>query len=341
MTTQVKPNRKEATIAVFLDAVPAPKSGSTNANVSNGGGISAWRLSAAQRKRLASAAPQIDFRFCDDQAAFLAVLPDADAVLVWSFKPEWVALAPHLKWIATPAAGRDYFKCPKTGIEMTYGAFHGQIIGETVIGMLLAVRRGLLPAQAAIGAGNPWPREAIAPAMRTLRGSHAVIVGFGSIGTWIASYLKPFHVRITGIRRHPEATPRPSFFEDGDRVLPLSELDAILPTADSLILCLPGTPEAQNILDSRRLALLPSDAIVCNVGRGNALDEGALMDALREERLCAACLDVFRTEPLPAGSPLRECPNLYLFPHSSAIAPEYLDLYLDEYIPLVQERFGK
>ena len=335
---QAEEKGRKPTVAVFLDAVPAPRSGATGTG-SNGGGVAAWRISRLQRERLAAAVPHVDFRFCDDEPAFLAALPDAEAVLVWAFRPEWTALAPRLRWIATPAAGRDYFKCPKAGIEMTYGSFHGRIIGETVAGMLLAVRRGLLPAQVAQAAGDPWPRETIAPAMRTLRGSHAVIIGFGSIGTWIASCLKPFHVRITGIRRHPDASPRPAFFDASDRILPLSELDTVLPSADSVILSLPGTPETDNLLGARRLSLLPAHAVLCNIGRGNAIDEAALVASLRTGHLSAACLDVFRTEPLPAGSPLRSCPRLYLFPHSSAIAPEYLDLYLDEYIPLVLSRF--
>ena len=72
---------------------------------------------------------------------------------------------------------------------------------------------------------------------------------------------------------------------------------------------------------------------------GTPIDEGALVRALKSGRLGAACLDVFRQEPLPADSPLRRAPNGLLLPHASAISPEYLDLFLDEYIPMFNARF--
>ena len=119
----------------------------------------------------------------------------------------------------------------------------------------------------------------------------------------------------------------------------LERLDALLPTADHLILALPATPETDGLVDAARLARLPLRAAVYNVGRGNVLDESALARALVRGRLRAACLDVFRQEPLPANSPLRTAPNILLMPHASAIAPEYLDLFLDEFIPLFRARY--
>lgn len=296
--------------------------------------IASWRLSDAQKARMRAELPVARFAFCDDEATFLHALPAARAAVVWSFRPEWADLAPHLEWVATPAAGRDYFPPPPPRIECTYGSFHGRIIGETVLGMLLAASRGLLQAQAAQHAGDPWPRVAIAPAMRTLRGGRAVILGYGAIGRWIARYLAPMGVRVAGVRRHPV----PENEIPGVEVLPPAAIDALLPSADFLVLALPGTPETEGILDVRRIALLSPSCIVCNVGRGSAVDEDALADALRAGRLRAACLDVFRIEPLPAGSPLLRCPNLFAFPHSSAIAPEYLDLFLDEYVALFRAR---
>ncbi len=141
-------------------------------------------------------------------------------------------------------------------------------------------------------------------------------------------------MRISGVRRHPA----PETEIPGVYVVPLAELDALLPSADFLVLALPGTAETDGILDVRRMSLLPAACVVCNVGRGRAIDEDALADALRAGRLRAACLDVFRAEPLPADSSLRSCPNLFAFPHSSAIAPEYLDLFLDEYVALFRAR---
>jgi phosphoglycerate dehydrogenase-like enzyme len=92
-------------------------------------------------------------------------------------------------------------------------------------------------------------------------------------------------------------------------------LEEVLPETDLLILSLPATAETRNILDARRLALLPETARIVNVGRGSALDQKALERMLREGKLAGAALDVFEQEPIPADDPLWDCPNLVITPH--------------------------
>ena len=99
----------------------------------------------------------------------------------------------------------------------------------------------------------------------------------------------------------------------------------------NLLCFLPSGPETDRLLDARRLALLNPSAFLCNFGRGNLVDETALAAALRAGRLGGALLDVFAEEPLPADSPLRSAPRCWLLPHASAFAPDYLDLYFEEF----------
>jgi len=81
------------------------------------------------------------------------------------------------------------------------------------------------------------------------------------------------------------------------------------------------------------LRALPRRAVLINVGRGNAVDEEALARALRSRRIAAACLDVFKHEPLDARSPLAcDLPNLHRLPHASAFAPEYLPMFFRELV---------
>ena len=68
-------------------------------------------------------------RVCRTEEEFTALLPQATAVFVWTFKQEWFALAPRLRHVCTPAAGRDYFKVvPPEGVTMHYGSVHGAIV---------------------------------------------------------------------------------------------------------------------------------------------------------------------------------------------------------------------
>ncbi|MBT4820420.1 MAG: D-2-hydroxyacid dehydrogenase, partial [Lentisphaerae bacterium] len=169
----------------------------------------------------------------------------------------------------------------------------------------------------------------LAQQMRLLRGATVTILGFGHIGEWIARLLAPFGVRIVGVRR--TKTVQPAFLRDTDRIVTLDELDQVLTETHHLVATLPGGRATDLLMDARRLALLPREAIVYNIGRGNVFDEGALAAALAAGKLAGACLDVFREEPLQKDSPLRECPNTLLLPHCSAIAPKYLDIYIREF----------
>jgi phosphoglycerate dehydrogenase-like enzyme len=293
--------------------------------------VPGWAFSERHAQRLAQALPGMTCHLCTDRESFHALLPEAQVAFVWSFHQDEFALAPRLRVLATPAAGRDYFRVsPPEGVTLLYGRFHGRIMGETALGMLLGMSRGLLPAVTTYAA-DPWPRVRLAQSLRPLRGTHAVILGFGHIGRWIGDMLRPFAVRITGVRRREPSAERLPGFGPEDRVVSVSRLDSILPQADHLVLTLPADASTDSLLDARRLALLPAHATLINLGRGNALDETALIAALRNGRLAGACLDVFAREPLPASSPLRSCPNLWLFPHSSAISPDYLDLFVDDF----------
>jgi phosphoglycerate dehydrogenase-like enzyme len=202
-------------------------------------------------------------------------------------------------------------------------------MAETVLGMILGHARGLFATRALLAA-NPWPRAELEPWLRTLRGAGLTVLGFGNVGERIARLAKACGPRITGLRRFPGEPP--AWFEPGDRLLPASELERVFPETDHLVLCLPASPSTDGILDARRLELLPAHAGIYNVGRGNSIDEQALASWLTDRPLAAACLDVFREEPLAAHSPLRALPNCLILPHLSAIAPDFLDLFVEELI---------
>jgi phosphoglycerate dehydrogenase-like enzyme len=321
------------TVAVWLVAKP----------------LAALRLGERHERRLREALPLVDFRFCQRREEFLEALPEADVAAVWIFRQEWLERAPRLRRIISPTAGAEWFPIqPPPGLKLEFSRFHGRIMAETVLGMMLGHARGLFASRALLAA-NPWPRAELEPWLHTLRGARLTVLGFGNIGERIARLAKACGPRITGLRRRPTSVSgyapaaqpggeaqqggrrgAPEWFEPGDRLLPASELERVLPETDHLVLCLPASPGTDGILDARRLALLPAHAGIYNVGRGNAIDEEALAAWLASRPLAAAFLDVFREEPLAAHSPLRALPNCLILPHLSAIAPDFLDLFVEE-----------
>jgi phosphoglycerate dehydrogenase-like enzyme len=289
--------------------------------------ISAWSLRPQQAEALKALFPGCTYTLCKSEAEYLADLPQADVTLTWFFRQDWFMLAPRLRCLSTPAAGRDYFQVvPPPSVTMLNGQFHGELMSETALGMLLGMCRGLLPAVTTY-ATLPWPRRELDARMRPLRGARVLILGFGHIGRQVGKKLHDLGAHVSGMKRNLAVAP-PDWFAQGDDIFAPDELDMRLPHADHVILLLPSDTGTDLLLDRRRLSLLPAHATIYNLGRGNCLDHQALTEMLRAGRLAGACLDVFPQEPLPEDSPLRSCPNLWLFPHSSAIAPNYLDLYL-------------
>ena len=280
--------------------------------------IGAFRLNARSKAVLESFLPEgAPLTVVRGESAFLRALPSATHAICWEFKKEWFVRAPKLRVLATPAAGRELLPSDDempAGVVRVNGAFHGAIMCETVLACIFAHARGLYRAYDFQRGGVLWPRSEMSPFCSLVAGTHAVILGYGKIGRTIGARLEALGVAVTGIRRRN-----------------VQDLVPSLKNADWLIVALPSDTGTDNIVNRRVLAALPRRAVVVNVGRGNAVDEDALADALRRRRIAGAYLDVFKKEPLTESSPLAaDLPGLVRLPHASAFAPEYLPLFFRE-----------
>ena len=138
------------------------------------------------------------------------------------------------------------------------------------------------------------------------------ILGFGEIGACLARMVAPFCGRVLAYKRTP-LTPEQERFYGVEN----SSLDDVLRSADVVVSAVPYSPTARGMLGQREFGLMKQSSYFVNVGRGNTIDERALIQALQEGRVAGAGLDVFAVEPLPANSPLRELRNVVLTPHSA------------------------
>lgn len=213
----------------------------------------------------------------------------------------------RLRVIQTLSAGVDWLVGkvpPHVMVCNARGAFDAPL-AEWVVGAILAMERGLIQSRDLELTRDWTPFEP-----HELAGRRVVILGFGSIGGAIAARLAPFGVDLVGVAR----TAR-------DGVFGLDSLDELLPTAQILVNMLPLSTETAGLLDARRLALLPDDALVVNGGRGRTIDGIALLRELDTGRL-RAVLDVTDPEPLPPESPLWSIPNVLISPHIAGDSPE-------------------
>jgi phosphoglycerate dehydrogenase-like enzyme len=289
--------------------------------------VDAFSLKPRHLDQIRGILPATRIAVAEGNTDFLEKLPEADCALVWVFKSDWYERAPLLKTLFTPAAGHDWVAADPTGrVRTFYGGFHGRIMRESLLSMMLHFNR-LLGKSLADQQNRIWGRLDYSGCV-ALFSQRVLLVGFGALGRSMAELLKAFGAHITAVKRdiggfegHPAI----------DGVIAFDRLEEELPHADHVVLVLPGGAETDGIFTARHFSAMKPGAFLYNLGRGTCYREEDLVYALRHGPLAGAGLDVFAEEPLQPASPLWEQPNVLLTPHSSAISREYIDLFIREW----------
>ena len=274
----------------------------------------------AARARLAAAADLLDVDGTD-RAAFLAALPEADALVVRSetqVDREAIAAGTRLQVVARAGVGVDnvdLVAATEAGVLVlnTPGA-NAVSAGEHTVALLLAITRQLPRADAATHAGR-WERKQLTPI--DLRGRTVGIVGLGRVGSVVARRLRAFEMEV--VAHDPYVSPT-RFSEIGARSV---SYETLLESADVVTFHVPATAETTRMLDAAAIRRLKPGAIVLNVARGEVVDQDALAEAIRGGRIAGAGVDVFPHEPTTEG-PLHGLPNVVLTPHIGGSSAEAL-----------------
>ena len=295
--------------------------------------VDAFNLKPRHVDQIRVSLPDTRITVAEGTRDFLEKLPEADCVLAWVFKPDWYEGAPKLKALFTPAAGHDWVAADPAGrVRTSYGTFHGRIMRESLLSMMLHFNRQVgtsLEDQKNMA----WGRFNYSGCVG-LFSQRVLIVGFGSLGRSMAELLKAFGLRIIAVKRDIRG------FEGDpavDRVISYDMLEEELPYADHVVFVLPGGVDTDGIFTARHFTAMKPGAYLYNLGRGNCYREDDLLSALRNGSLAGAGLDVFAEEPLAPDSPLWVQPHVLITPHSSAISREYIDLFMQEWLGILRE----
>jgi phosphoglycerate dehydrogenase-like enzyme len=179
---------------------------------------------------------------------------------------------------------------------------------QHVLSFMLAHARQLVPAVAS-QREQVWNYAPLRAAARVLSSDQTVlIVGYGAIARRLTALLAPFAINLIGLRRTPRG-------DEPIRVEPMSQLDALLPQADHVVNLLPSGKENARLFNASRFARMKPTAAFYNVGRGDTVDQDALVSALQQDHLGAAYVDVTTPEPLPPENPLWAAPRCLITPH--------------------------
>lgn len=285
-----------------------------------------WDAAAA---RAGDSGPGHHVTIGNTDADFAAAIGEAEALI--ADPPTIGRLFPHpaprLALLFVTAAGLDALApfdwLPPSAIVLNNRGTHAAKAGEFAI-MAILMLANRVPAFVTAQREGVWRKQWGS----VLAGRRVTIIGLGALGTAAAHEAARFGMRVTGVRTRP--TPHP----DCETVIASATLGDALWSTEFLVLACPLTPETRNLLDRRRLGLLPPGASVVNIGRGALLDQDALCDLLEAGHLSGAVLDVFMPEPVPPGHRLWTTPNLIMSPHTAAddprtYNPHSLDIFFE------------
>jgi phosphoglycerate dehydrogenase-like enzyme len=246
-----------------------------------------------------------------DDSALRRELADTDILLhvLAPVTADMIDAAPNLKLIQKVGTGVD-------AIDRGHAAARGvavcnmpgtntAAVAEMTLALMLACLRRVVTLNAAMADGTAWSlARGLGEGMGEIGGSVVGLVGYGAVPRKLIPVLHTLGAKVLVANRSRHN-------DDVEFV----ELDELLSRSDIVSLHLPSVPETIGLIDARRLAIMKSEAIVINTARGNLVDESALADALKNDRLAGAGLDVFGSEPTTSGNPLVQLKNVVCTPH--------------------------
>lgn len=254
------------------------------------------------------------------------LLAEAEVLCIsMMWRDEFLDLAPNLKMIQSISAGVDHFpmeRLKERNIPLcTAGGTNSRTVAEHTLAFLLNISRRLYAARDDQKAHhwNP-PRYGSLDRQQELEGKQVGIIGYGKIGSMIGELCRLLGMKVTAVRRQRSENAQ---MDDGIRMALYSELDAVLPDLDFVVLSCPLTPQTEGLVDGRFLDLMKPTSWLVNVARGRVVREQKLVSALERGVIAGAALDTFEREPLPKDSPLWDMANVLVTPHNAGDSEKY------------------
>ncbi len=255
-------------------------------------------------------------------------------VIVGNLAPERVASASRLKLLQLNSAGYDNYiaagSVPANVALCCASGAYGQAVSEHLFAMLLACMKRL-PGYRDLQRDHVWGE--LGP-VTSLVGARVLVLGAGDIGAHFAQLCRAMGAHVEGAKRNVSSCD-PVF----EAVHPMDELLEVAAGADVVASFLPSSPATRGLAGEKFFAACKPGAFFVNGGRGDLVDQDALVAALESGRLAGAALDVCVPEPLPSDSPLWDAPNLLLTPHVSGNF--HLETTLDNIVAIAADNLRR
>jgi D-2-hydroxyacid dehydrogenase (NADP+) len=276
--------------------------------------------------------PEVNFFAAREEGDAGDFLEKADILLCLRCSDAFIAKAKNLKWIQCIISGTNYieelpsFQARKDIILTSARGIHGPQLSELCIMLMIAMNRKF-PQFVKNQEKRIWDRWPTS----LLWNKKVGILGIGVIGEAIARKCKAFEMTILGIdivQRKLDCI---------DEFFGVDKLQDVAAMADYFISIVPATPENEKMLNARFFACMKPTAFFLSLGRGEVVDDEALIEVLKNKKIAGAALDAFWQEPLPADSPFWGLENCIVTPHVGGMS----DIYIQQSVKVFQENLRR
>ncbi len=270
--------------------------------------------------------PGVDVTITNDEVEVRAKAPDAHVILNGTFTPRMLSIAApiatKMQWMHSLWTGVDNVMSPEviaSEVPLTNGRGVFRVsLAEWTIGAMLhfsyQMRRMIRQQE-----GSVWETFTT----EEIQGRTLGVVGYGGIGRATAERARAFGMKVLALRRRPE------LFEGDplvDQTFDHVHINELMAASDYVMVAAPLTPETRGLIGAAQIAAMKPNSVIINVGRGAIIDEPALIEALENNRIRGAALDVFTVEPLPPGHALYRLKNVLLSPHTADHVQDFVHL---------------
>ena len=275
-------------------------------------------LSPSELEQVRSVSPELEIVNALTEEEALAAVPQAVG-MYGDLSKEMLARAESLRWLQTPIAGLEHYMYPElaeSGVVVSNMAkIYSDMIADHAFCFILMFARGIHLYMRRQIRGE-WQKGT---PVRHLGDCTLGVIGLGGIGSELARRGKAHDMRVIAVDARPNEELGSSL--ELDALWSQDRLHELLREADFAVSCVPQTPETVGLIGAEELAQMKSSAYLINISRGVVVKLEALVEALESGRIAGAALDVYETEPLPAGHPLWRMENVILTPHVAADNP--------------------
>lgn len=281
--------------------------------------LTSAKIRRSIQKRMNESYPDLTFSFHESMSEAESKLPKADILITYGddLTNNLIKKAEQLKWIMVISAGVENlpFQAIKDQRILVTNArgIHKIPMAEYTIAMMInSVKNAKTWYENE--RNHEWDKSMN---MGEISGKTIAVLGSGAIGGEIARLARAFNMKTLGMNRDGRLA---DFF---DETFPNERMNECIKEADFVVAVLPHTKDTENMIGRDQFRAMKENSVFINIGRGSTVNQEDLLEALREEEIAHAILDVFEEEPLPADHPFWNMEQVTITPHLSAISPKY------------------